>query len=88
MVEIKKLSKGSYIAHKGEPYRIKNLYSVIIGTHSHAKTKVELEGLFSGKKETISIKKYSMRMLPFSFVIGCSFRVLFNDLWGNYATPV
>ena len=55
MIEVKRLSKGDYIAHKGEPYRIKDAYSVIIGTHSHAKTKVEMEGLFSGKKETLSV---------------------------------
>jgi len=58
MIEIKKLSKGSYIAHKDEPYIIRDIKSVIIGTHSHAKIKAEIEGLFSGKKETLSIASH------------------------------
>ena len=58
MIEIKKLSRGSYIAHKGEPYRIKKIGLVVVGTHSHTKTKVEMTGLFSGKKETLTMSSH------------------------------
>lgn len=58
MIEIKKLSKGSYIAHKGEPYRITKLHLVVVGTHSHTKTKVEMVGLFSGKKEMLTMSPH------------------------------
>lgn len=58
MIEIKKLSKGSYIAHNGEPYRIKKLNLVVVGTHSHTKTKVEMVGLFSGKKEMMTMSPH------------------------------
>ncbi|ODS37629.1 hypothetical protein BEH94_10415 [Candidatus Altiarchaeales archaeon WOR_SM1_SCG] len=58
MIEIKKLSRGSYIAHKGEPYRIKKIGLVVVGTHSHTKTKVEMAGLFSGKKESLTMSSH------------------------------
>ncbi len=58
MIEVKKLSRGNYIAHKGEPYRIKKSYLVVVGTHSHTKTKIEMEGLFSGRKETVTLSSH------------------------------
>lgn len=49
MVNIKKLKKGNYVVHNGEPCIIKDLQFVVYSTHSHTKAKITLQGLFSGK---------------------------------------
>lgn len=49
MVEIKKLKKGNYVVHDGEPHIIKDLQFVVYGTHSHTKAKIILQNLFTGK---------------------------------------
>lgn len=51
--DIKKIRPGAYILHKGEPCLVKLNQIVVTGTHSHAKNKLELEGLFSGKGERL-----------------------------------
>ncbi|MBW2966431.1 hypothetical protein KY342_04985 [Candidatus Woesearchaeota archaeon] len=55
MTDLKKLKKGNYIIYEGEPCVIKDLKFVVYGTHSHTKAKIELEGLFSGKKIQTSL---------------------------------
>lgn len=53
MIEIKKVRPGDYILFKNEPYRIIKNQIVVTGTHSHAKNKLDLQGLFSGKYESV-----------------------------------
>jgi len=48
MIEAKHLKKGSYFLHDGEPHRVQKVGIVVTGTHSHAKVKLESQGLFSG----------------------------------------
>ena len=58
MGDIKKIRPGSYILHKDEPYIVKLNQIVVTGTHSHAKNKLELEGLFSGKKDRLVLSPH------------------------------
>ncbi len=53
-VEINQLKKGDYLLHKDEPCIIKDIGLVVFGTHSHAKMKLTVHGLFTGLNETIS----------------------------------
>ncbi len=55
MTDLKKLKKGNYVIYEGEPCVIKDLQFVVYSTHSHTKAKIELEGLFSGKKIQTSL---------------------------------
>ena len=55
MTDLKKLKKGNYVLYENEPCVIKNLEFVVYSTHSHTKAKIELEGLFSGKKIITSL---------------------------------
>ncbi|MEM4268104.1 MAG: hypothetical protein QXK37_04725 [Candidatus Woesearchaeota archaeon] len=52
MIEIKKVRPGDYILYKNELYYVKSNHIVVTGTHSHAKNKLEMQGLFSGHLET------------------------------------
>jgi translation initiation factor 5A len=55
IIEIKHCKKGSYILHKGEPYRIRDIGIVVTGTHSHTKVKLQVEGLFSNLSESFTL---------------------------------
>ncbi len=55
MTDLKKLKKCNYVIYEGEPCVIKDLQFVVYSTHSHTKAKIELEGLFSGKKIVTSL---------------------------------
>jgi translation initiation factor 5A len=53
MIEIKKVRPGDYILFKDEPYRVIKNQIVVTGTHSHTKNKLDLQGLFNSKYETV-----------------------------------
>ena len=55
MIDLKKLTKGSYVVHENEPCIVKNMSFVVTGTHSHTKAKLTLESLFSGKTYVLSM---------------------------------
>lgn len=55
MIEGKKLKKGDYILYKDEPHVIKEIGIAVYGTHSHAKLKLEVQGLFSNKHENFTL---------------------------------
>jgi len=55
MLEVKKLKKGNYILHKGEPYVVKEVQTVVTGTHTHSKVKLSVHGLFSGVNESLTL---------------------------------
>lgn len=54
MIEVKKLRKGDYIVHKEKPYRVRNISAKVMGSHSHTITKIELECLLDGDRDTIT----------------------------------
>ena len=55
MAEISKLGKGRCIIYNEKPYRIKDIRSVVIAKHSHARTKVELEDVFTGEPLSLNV---------------------------------
>jgi len=54
MIEVKKLRKGDYILHKDKPYRVRSIGTKVMGSHSHTITKIELECLLDGSRDTIT----------------------------------
>tara|TARA_Y100000310_G_scaffold345348_2_gene464003 strand:+ start:2217 stop:2594 length:378 start_codon:yes stop_codon:yes gene_type:complete len=53
--EINQIKKGNYILHKDEVVIIKEIGLVVYGTHSHAKMKVTVGGVFSELNETFTL---------------------------------
>jgi len=54
MIEVKKLRKGDYIVHKEKPYRVRSIGTKVMGSHSHTITKIDLECLLDGAKDTLT----------------------------------
>lgn len=52
MKGVKELKRGDWVIHKGEPYRVERKEVVVIGTHCHSKTRIELISLY-GKKDSV-----------------------------------
>ncbi len=46
---------GTYILNRNEPYRVIKRENVTVGTHSHSKTKLTIQGLFNGKTEILTV---------------------------------
>lgn len=57
-MEISKLGKGRCILIDDRPYRIIDTKAVVISKHSHTKTKLDLEDVFSGDKTTKSMSPH------------------------------
>lgn len=57
-MEICKLGKGRCILINDRPYRIIDTKSVVISKHSHTKTKLDLEDVFSGEKTMKSMSPH------------------------------
>ena len=55
MAEVSKLAKGRCIIYNDKPYRIKDIRSVVVSKHSHTKTKVELEDVFTGMPLSLTL---------------------------------
>ncbi len=53
MVEIRTLKKGNYIKIDGEPCKIINISKGKTSKHGEAKAKVEIVGIFDGKKRIV-----------------------------------
>jgi translation elongation factor P/translation initiation factor 5A len=54
-MEINQMKKGNYMLHKDEPVMIKEIGLVVYGTHSHAKMKLTVNGVFSSLNETFTL---------------------------------
>lgn len=54
MIEVKKLRKGDYIVHKDKPYRVRNIGTKVMGSHSHTITKIDLDCLLDGARDTVT----------------------------------
>lgn len=48
------LSEGMYVTVDGEPCRIRKESTSMPGKHGHAKKKLEVEGVFDGKRRTVT----------------------------------
>ncbi|MCP3682316.1 MAG: hypothetical protein GY861_06460 [bacterium] len=55
MKPVKEVKKGEYIVHRNEPCKIMKKENVTFSSHSHTKLKIDLEGLFSNFKETVTL---------------------------------
>ena len=54
-MEASKLGKGRCILYNEKPYRIKDVRNVVVSTHSHTRTKIELEDVFTGAPLSINL---------------------------------
>ena len=57
-MEISKLAKGKCILYNEKPYRIKDIKSVVVSKHSHTRTKVELEDIFTGAPLSLNLSPH------------------------------
>lgn len=56
MIPISELNRGECIVYNGKPYRIEEIKSVIVASHSHAKTKVTLANVFDkSDRQTLTL---------------------------------
>lgn len=55
MVEAGTLKKGDYVVYDGAPYLVVARGGIITGTHSHAKTKLEILSIFTGEKRVLTM---------------------------------
>jgi len=56
MIPINELNRGECLVYKGTPYRIEEIKSVIVASHSHAKTKVTLVNVFDkSDRQTLTL---------------------------------
>lgn len=53
MVEAKDMEKGSHILYNNEIWRVLRKEVIVVGTHSHSKTKLILKNLFGGGEKTL-----------------------------------
>jgi translation initiation factor 5A len=58
MVEAGSLKRGDFVLLEGEPFRIDSMQSVVISRHSHTKIKMDLTGMFSGAKRSLSLSPH------------------------------
>ena len=57
-MEIGKTKKGTCILYNEKPYRIKDVRNVVVSTHSHTRTKVELEDVFTGVPLSLNLSPH------------------------------
>lgn len=55
MKGVKDLEKGDYFVYRAEPFKVLKKENVTFSTHSHTKVRVEVQGLFSNNKETLTM---------------------------------
>lgn len=55
MIKVADARAGTCIMNRGEPARVVQKERVTVGTHMHSKTKLTVQGLFSGKSEVLTL---------------------------------
>ncbi len=58
MTEAKDIKKGAYIYYNNELFRVIRKEIVAFGTHSHSKTKLFLQSLFSKGEKSINLNNH------------------------------
>ncbi len=61
MIEIKEAKKGTCILYNDKPYRIEEIKSVIVASHSHAKTKITIVNVFDKSDRQVLTLPHSER---------------------------
>lgn len=52
------MGKGRCIVFNNRPYRIREIKNVVVATHSHTRTKVEIEDVFTGEKKSLNLSPH------------------------------
>ena len=55
MIKVADAKAGMYIMNRGEPAKVTQKERVTVGTHMHSKTKLTVQGLFSGRSEVLTL---------------------------------
>ena len=48
------MKRGDFVVQDGEPYFVEKAKSVVVGSHSHTKMKIDLINMFSGERRSLS----------------------------------
>ena len=55
MIKVADARVGTCIINRGEPYKVTQKERVTVGTHMHSKTKLTVQGIFSGRAEVLTL---------------------------------
>ena len=55
MIKVADARAGTCIMNRGEPAKVVRKERVTVGTHMHSKTKLTVQGLFSGRSEVLTL---------------------------------
>ncbi len=55
MIKVADSRIGTCIINRGEPSKITSKERVTVGTHMHSKTKLTVQGIFSGRSEVLTL---------------------------------
>lgn len=55
MIKVADARVGTCIMHRGEPHKVTGKERVTVGTHMHSKTRITVQGVFSGRSEVLTL---------------------------------
>jgi translation elongation factor P/translation initiation factor 5A len=55
MIKVADARVGTCIMHRGEPAKVTAKERVTVGTHMHSKTRLVVQGVFSGRSEVLTL---------------------------------
>ncbi|MBI3036654.1 hypothetical protein HYY73_02770 [Candidatus Woesearchaeota archaeon] len=55
MIKVADARVGTCIMNRGEPSKVTQKERVTVGTHMHSKTRITLQGIFSGRSEVLTL---------------------------------
>ncbi len=58
MIKVSDANTGMCVMNRGEPAKITQKERVTTGTHMHSKTKLTLQGIFSGRTEVLTLSHH------------------------------
>ncbi len=57
-IKVSDVKVGACVMNRGEPYKVIQKERVTTGTHMHSKTKITLQGIFSGRTEVLTLSHH------------------------------
>ena len=58
MIKVADARTGTCIMNRGEPYKVIQKERVTVGTHMHSKTRLTVQGVFSGRTEVLTLSHH------------------------------
>ena len=58
MIKVADARTGTCIMNRGEPYKVVQKERVTVGTHMHSKTRLTVQGVFSGRSEVLTLSHH------------------------------